>query len=103
MVHSSRNTNSLRTTPRQALIGCFFQGAFCTINLSCGVFLLYFGDAEQVGSGWLNPTEEAIWPLAETLDVAQLAFEGLNTHIHAHTEGHAKDDGECTDYCRLKA
>ncbi|CAM9106479.1 unnamed protein product [Pylaiella littoralis] len=34
-------------------------------------------DAE-VGSGWLNPTEDGVWPLAETLAVARLAFEELD-------------------------
>ena len=58
-------------------------------------------DTEQVGRGWLNPTEEAVWPLAETLDVAQLAFEGLNTHTD--TEYLGSDDGECMENCRLEA
>ncbi|CAN0069251.1 unnamed protein product [Laminaria digitata] len=44
-------------------------------------------DAE-VGTGWLNPTEEAVWPLQETFQVAQLAFQGLN----ADTEDLASDD-----------
>lgn len=33
--------------------------------------------ATQVGPGWLNPTEEEVWPLAEALSVAHLAFQGL--------------------------
>lgn len=44
--------------------------------------------ANQVGSGWLNPTEEAVWPLAETLAVAKLAFQGLDANPE---EGGAAD------------
>ena len=45
----------------------------------------------QVGSGWLNPTEEAVWPLAETLAVAQLAFQGLDaTQEERGTDGEGK-------------
>ena len=45
----------------------------------------------QIGPGWLNPTEEAVWPLAETLAVAQLAFQGLN--VNPEREHEANDDG----------
>lgn len=45
----------------------------------------------QVGPGWLNPTEEAVWPLAETLAVAQLAFQGLN--VSPEQGQGANDDG----------
>lgn len=45
----------------------------------------------QIGPGWLNPTEEAVWPLAETLAVAQLAFQGLNADPEREQE--ANDDG----------
>lgn len=44
----------------------------------------------QIGPGWLNPTEGAVWPLEETLQVAHLAFQGLN----AHAEGLPHGDGE---------
>lgn len=45
----------------------------------------------QVGSGWLNPTEDGVWPLAETLAVARLAFEGLD----ADPEGKVHDNSKC--------
>lgn len=51
----------------------------------------------QVGSGWLNPTEEAVWPLEETLAVASLAFQGLN----AHPEEESSDHGACP--CRYSS
>ncbi|CAM9302213.1 unnamed protein product [Ectocarpus fasciculatus] len=44
-------------------------------------------DAE-VGPGWLNPTEEAAWPLDETLAVASLAFQRLNAHPEEESSDH---------------
>lgn len=54
--------------------------------------------ATQVGPGWLNPTEEAVWPLAETLAVAQLAFQGLQANPEQDQQAH--DDG--MNICILK-
>lgn len=41
--------------------------------------MIYRSICAQVGSSWLNPTEEALWPLEETLEVADLAFGALET------------------------
>lgn len=81
--------------PRKGLIGCLLPGLALhspTSPVESFTFV-FFLDAEQVGTGWLNPTED-VWPLEETLQVAQLAFQGLNTS----TSG----DGECMR-TRLKA
>lgn len=48
----------------------------------------------QVGSGWLNPTEDGVWPLAETLAVARLAFEELDPDPGEQVD----DDRECISY-----
>ncbi|CAM9866317.1 unnamed protein product, partial [Sphacelaria rigidula] len=39
------------------------------------------GLAAEVGSGWLNPTEEDVWPLEETLQVADLAFQNFGITV----------------------
>lgn len=44
----------------------------------------------QIGPTWLNPTEDEVWPLEETTQVASLAFQGLETY----TEGNSSDHGE---------
>lgn len=44
----------------------------------------------QVGPTWLNPTEDEVWPLEETIQVAGLAFQGLETY----TEGNSSNHGE---------
>lgn len=50
--------------------------------------------AAQVGSGWLNPTEEGVWPLPEALAVARLAFQGLDANREQGQEAN-DDDGMC--------
>lgn len=47
----------------------------------------------QVGPNWLNPTERAVWPLEETLQVAELAFQGLETS--AETQAYGKVTSSC--------
>lgn len=48
----------------------------------------------KVGSGWLNPTEGEVWPLAETLAVASLAFQGLDANVGEAADGDGDDDND---------
>lgn len=47
-------------------------------------------DNTQVGPGWLNPTEEGVWPLEETLQVADLAFQEFKTSTKSSAHGEAE-------------
>lgn len=53
-------------------------------------YFVFFLMAIQIGPSWLNPTEDEVWPLEETIEVAGLAFQGLE----AYTEGNSSDHGE---------
>eukprot|EP00903_Cladosiphon_okamuranus_P009113 g8706.t1 len=47
----------------------------------------------EIGPDWLNPTEKAVWPLAETLAIAQLAFRGLHADPERDREANGDDGG----------
>ncbi|CAM9181020.1 unnamed protein product, partial [Discosporangium mesarthrocarpum] len=45
---------------------------------------------DEVGPGWLNPTEEGIWSMQETMEVAGLALKGMG--VSEEDEGGNKKD-----------